>query len=81
MVKLAEGNESKDKKLAEEKARNSSLQETNEELMRELEKFKQMASKTDGYKLMVSESNKQKKFTWDALSYVADIKRDRSMFS
>ena len=43
--------------------------------------FKKMASKTDSYQIMVSEINKQKKVTRDALSYVADIKRDRSIFS
>jgi len=39
MVKLTEENENKDKTIAEEKARVSSLQETNEELMRKLEKL------------------------------------------
>ena len=39
-----------------------------------------MMQKTEGHKVMVKSINKQKKVTRDALSYIAEIKRDRSMF-
>ena len=39
-----------------------------------------MLEKASGHKVMLSNINSQKKVTRDALSYIAEIKRDRSMF-
>ena len=39
-----------------------------------------MLDQSQGYKLMVNKINEQKKVTRDALNYIAEVKRDRSMF-
>ena len=39
-----------------------------------------MLDKSAGHKAMSNNINRQKKVTRDALTYIAEIKRDRSMF-
>ena len=40
-----------------------------------------MLDQSQGYKLMVNKINEQKKVTRDALNYIAEVKRDRSIFA
>ena len=47
---------------------------------RELADAKQMLAESTGHSVMKQKIDKQKKTTRDALSYVAELKRERSIF-
>jgi len=49
--------------------------------MKELEEAEKLLSKSEGHKFMQTKINKQKKVTRDALSFVANINRERSIFT
>ena len=51
----------------------------NKELMRRLAEAEKMLAQTSGHQVMTKQINKQKKTTRDALSYVAELKRERSI--
>ena len=54
-------------------------QATIEETKSRITDLEAMMEEKDGYKTMVRKINEQKQVTRDALSYVAEIKRDRSI--
>ena len=70
----------KTKALEEEKAKNDEKDATIEELKRQIADLNGMLDQSQGYKHMVNKIDEQKKVTRDALSYIAEVKRDRSMF-
>ena len=59
----------------------STLEAENAELRRMLSEKDQMLDQSTGYKLMSSKINDQKKVTREALEYIAEVKRDRSIFT
>ena len=52
----------------------------NKELMRKLAEAEKMLAQTSGHQVMMKSIDMQKKTTRDALSYVAELKRERSFF-
>ena len=56
------------------------MKKENEALLKKLALAEKMLAKSTGHKAMIKQIDKQKKTTREALSYVADLKRDRSMF-
>ena len=59
----------------------SSLQAANLAQQERIAALEAMLDKSAGHKAMSNNINRQKKVTRDALTYIAEIKRDRSMFS
>ena len=59
---------------------NSKLSQENQELARRLAEAEKMLAQTSGYQLMKQQIDMEKKNTRDALSYVAERKRERSIF-
>ena len=51
------------------------------ELARRLAEAEKMLAQTSGHQVMTKQIDKQKKTTRDALSYVAELKRERSIFA
>ena len=56
------------------------LNQEKEELARQLAEAKSMLAQTSGHQLMKQQIDKQKKTTRDALSYVAEVKREGNIF-
>ena len=48
--------------------------------MRELAEARKMLAQTSGHQVMKHQIDRQKRTTRDALSYVAELKRERSIF-
>ena len=59
---------------------NSKLSQENQELARRLAEAEKMLAQTSGYQLMKQQIDMEKKNTRDALSHVAERKRERSIF-
>ena len=55
-------------------------QSTIDELQKKLAKAEAMLDKSKGHRFMMNSINDQKRVTRNALSLVADISRERSMF-
>ena len=67
--------------MEEKETKVASLQAANDDLLRRLEEAEKMLNKSDNHKVMTKKINDQKKVTRDALSYVAEINRERSIFA
>ena len=59
----------------------ASLRAANEALMRELAETKRMLSQSSGHTVMKTKIEEHQKTTRDALSYVAEVKRERTVYS
>ena len=56
------------------------VNQENEELKRQLAEAQKMLAQTTGHQVMKHQIDVQKRTTRDALSYVAELKRERSIF-
>ena len=70
----------KDRVITDERVENAQLKADKDDLLRELAEAKKMLAKSQGHSVMKQKINHQKKVTRDALSLVAEIRRDRSIF-
>ena len=73
IVDKDQANEQKDAEIAK-------INAEKEELARELAEARKMLAQTSGHQVMTKQIDRQKKTTRDALSYVAELKRERSIF-
>ena len=78
---LQEGKKRNEGVMSQKDATIAKLREENEALMRELAETKRMLSQSSGHEVMKMKIEEHQKTTRDALSYVAEVKRERSIFT
>ena len=66
--------------IAEVKEKNVATIQEKEELARRLAEAEKMLAQTSGHQVMKQQIDREKKTVRDALSYVAKLKRERSIF-